>query len=324
MVNLKQLYEPVQKLYEQFKPKHWYSWQTAIWLSAISGILSTLARLVSMRSFSLVATLIATLGWFFLITGISWAVTEQGNRFAPWITGAVLCFFVFGGYTTVNWGQVVVIWPLVSAIVFMLPYFWDESLQQKLPSLNDRITIMLVVGSQLILSFWIQFFIVLSTFLQEYPSFYSDNLSNSLFIVRTPAGQTQEPRGVFLLNLLDIELVDYYQNRPWKTVEAELLTNPTVPVNDLFNAVKGRTPTLKEDQYWSLLDPSFLPKDPGYELTLQYEWRGAKAQLDQDYYVQKVCLLTPYSDPADPSRELFTAIACQPSQVNGWLMGKLD
>lgn len=312
-----------KKIVAQLKPPHWYSWRTSILLSGISGILSVLARLLGTQPFSVIAWLIAFCGWFFLLVGISWAITEQGGRFSAWVTGAVFCFFFFGQIQTSNWQQALITWPLVSAGVFALPYFWDESLTKKLPKIEERITILLVIGSQLIVSFWLQFFIVLSTFITDYPSLYSDDLSESLFIVRSPTRRAPDPKGVFILDLLEGELIDYFGDRPWGEVQAKLINDPAEPVDRLLATVIARTPDLKEDQYWQLRTPVVLTEGQGYTLVLQYAWRedAPKARLEEDYYVEKTCTLTPTKDSTG---EQITAIACQATKVHGWLAGELD
>jgi len=310
--------ELLKKWYEQFRPKRWYSWQTSIWLSGISGILSLLATLVG-KPLGLIATLIAYCGWFFLIGGTSWYAKEYYSDFAPWITGAILCIFFFGNFDIENWGWAVAIWPIISAIIYGLPYFWDESLQKKIPGMGDRVTILVVFGTQLLASFWIQFFIVLTNFIEEYPSFYSDDLSNSLFIVRTPSRRLRDPRGVFILDLLDVDLVEHYEGKPWGEVDAEMILDPSATTNQLFNEVLTKITPLKEDQYWLLQAPIAIPAGNGYNLILQYEWTGPQARLEDDYLIEKTCTLTPVMDTSPQQRGQITAIACQPSQVRGWL-----
>ncbi|NJN73524.1 MAG: DUF5357 domain-containing protein, partial [Limnothrix sp. RL_2_0] len=190
---------------------------------------------------------------------------------------------------------------------------------KKIPGMGDRVTILVVLGTQLLASFWIQFFIVLSNFIEEYPSFYSDDLSNSLFIVRTPSRRPREPRGVFILDLLDVELVEHYAGKPWAEVDAEMILDPSATTNKLFNEVLNKITPLKEDEYWRLQDPVAVPTGDGYDLILQYEWTGSKAHLDEDYRIEKTCVIMPVIDDSPQRRGQITAIACQPSQVQGWL-----
>jgi hypothetical protein len=308
----------LKQLYEKYRPKRWYSWQTTFWLSGISGLMSLLTKVFGKEN-GLVSPLLASCGWIFLIIGISWVVKEERSTFAPWITGAVVCIFFFGSYSIGDFGAAVATWPLISAVIYALPFFWDESLKKKIPTMKERITILLVLGSQLLLSFWIQFFLVLSDFIVEYPSYYSDNLSESLFVVRPPTRRTQDPRGVFILDLLDRELMEYYQGKLWSEVDAELKLNPAVTARDLFAQVQAKTVRLKEDVYWSFLDAYTQPKDQGYELVLQDDWIGPQAKLDDDYRVEKICNLQPTKSSNPQQTQLVTSIGCGQSQVFGWL-----
>ncbi|MGB2925525.1 MAG: DUF5357 family protein [Limnothrix sp.] len=310
--------EFLKKWYEKLKPDRWYSWQTAFLLSAISCVMSILAETFG-KTDSLVATLIAYCGWIFLIAGISWWSTEEYPTFSPWITGAALCIFFFGSFSIESWGWAVAVWPIISAIVYTLPYFWDDCLRPRIPNTADRIKILLVVGSQLLFSFWIQFFIVLSNFIEEYPSFYNDDLSESLFIVRTPNRSLQSPRGVFILELLDGKLVEHYEDKPWAEVDAEIVRDPTVIPEQLLTGVNRQITPLKEDSYWELQPAIAIPADRGYDLIVRYEWTGPQARQDDDYFVEKTCSLQPIQDESPAQRGTITAITCDPSLVEGWL-----
>lgn len=307
-----------KQLYEQWKPNRWYSWQTALGLSGISGFLSILAKFLGKPN-GFVASLLATLGWFFLISAITWWVTtEVSSRFAPWITGAVLCLFFFGSYDLGGWHGAIIVWPVVSATIFALPHFWDDSFKKKIPTMKERINIALILGTQLLMSFWIQFFVVLTDFVQEYPSYGSDDLSGSLFIVRSPI-RRQEPRGVFILELLDRKLADDYEGKPWAETEAEFLNDPSATTFALYTQIMDEEITFKEDQYWRLQDPALIPADAGQKLVLRYDWTGPQAKLDDPYYIEKVCNLQSAPNPDDPQAPPITAINCEPSQVTGWL-----
>ncbi len=311
----------VKALFEEYRPKRWYSWQTSIWLSGISGGMSILARLGNPGS--LVSKLLASFGWFFLIVGVSWLVKEERSTLAPWITSAVVCMFFFGSWNLGNWESGVMVWPVVAALIYALPYFWDDSFQRKLPDTNERISILLILGSQLLLSFWFQFFFVLSDFIEEYPSYYSDDLSESLFVVRSPNREAPDPRGVFVLELLDLEIQERYENRLWSEVDAELNRPPVlVPrIRQLLEEVRAKTAQLKEDEYWSLADPYAIDTvEPGKELVLEYLWEGSRAQEEKPYIVEKVCDFRPIANP-DPLLQgnVITQVECRESKVFGWL-----
>ncbi|OKH17487.1 DUF5357 family protein [[Limnothrix rosea] IAM M-220] len=312
----------LKELFKKYQPKRWYSWQTSIWLSVISGGMSILARLLG-KPDSIVSSFLAWFGWIFFIIGISWVVKEERSTLAPWITSAVICLFIFGSWELGNWEIAVMVWPVIAAIIYALPYFWDDSFKKKLPNTNERISILLILGSQLLLSFWIQFFFVLSDFIEEYPSYYSDDLSESLFVVRSPNRKAADPRGVFILELLDLEIQEHYENRLWTEVEAEL-KEPEVlipTIRQLLDEVKGKTAKLKEDEDWSLAEPYAIETaETGQELILQYRWNGSRAREDQDYLVEKICDFQPIANPVPllPGNPV-TQVKCRESKVFGWL-----
>lgn len=307
---------------EKYWSKRWYSWQTMIWLSVVSGILAAIANVVG-GNLGLVSMLVAACGWFFFIVGMSWFAKERCSPFAPWITAAVICTFVFGNWELGDWSLALIIWPIVSAVVFALPYFWNDSLEKKLPDPSGRVVILLMFGTQLLLSFWIQFYLVLSNYIEEYPSLYSDDLSESLFIVRTPNRRPQDPRGVLILDLLDLEMQVYYGDRLWEEVNQELTDTTIVRpiIDDLLINVQTPIVSLKEDNYWKLGKIFAEAKgEQAQKLTLRYNWTGSKAQEDKDYYVEKICTLQPKAsrNPLAPDA-LMTNVDCDSTTVCGWL-----
>lgn len=169
-------------------PPKAYSWQTLLYLSAFSGILSYFAE-------GTIRDIISFFGWLFLIAGTAWYTTDDPLRlpgtFMPLgaiITGFLVSVFAFGHEDTVVTPRTIVLWPTISAIITAIPEFFEGSgtdVQRQLPKIEVRQQLVVLVACCMVLSCWLQLYFVMDTWLQEYPSLLTDNFKRSNFVVRT-------------------------------------------------------------------------------------------------------------------------------------------
>lgn len=307
-----------------------FSWQTFILLSAFSGYMSFLAT-------GFAQELIAGFGWIFLILGVNWGTTENAIRIgdiylSPWITGALVSV-VFGQLTGEVFSEALVFWPPISAVIAALPLFFSFSegkTKFTMPKSDDRQKLVILFGTQFLLSCWFQFYFVIQNWLDQYPTMLIDDFTRSAFVVRVSDRNEQElPRGALMLNLMAPQLEQALEDKPWSQVERWLLREERpARIEAIAQEVKQGIAPLEEDSLWQLTS-DISSSDSGYILELQAVWNGPRSQRDP-YVISKPCqinqvLLQPDAavDPVDaqlsPPPEAIGEVEC--GAVTGWGIG---
>ncbi len=218
----------------------WDSWQTLIWISAYSWFVSMMPQEPVIQSF------IASVGWLFLIPGVHWFVHEEKLKvfsnlevnvkkgltfnnffFGPWITGALVCIFLFGGLVDSPSSVGLICWPPISAVIALAPKFIKASPagpKYTLPEKpSDRQDVAIVMLSNLILSCWFQLYFSTQNWIQNYPSMLSSDLSRSSFLVKLNAKDRPSSRGVMILNEAGDIVTNELTGQSWSMVERWLL-----------------------------------------------------------------------------------------------------
>ena len=186
------LFGIVESVYERIKkiliPPKAYSWQTLIYLSIFSWLMSSL-------SLGFVKDLIAFCGWLFLISGTAWYTTDNplyvpGTNLpvGALITGFLVSVFAFGYGENVLTSKTIVLWPTISAIITAIPEFFEGSgidAKTQIPKIEDRQKMIILVGSCMVISCWLQFFFVTQNWLKQYLSLIVDNYQKSAFVTKT-------------------------------------------------------------------------------------------------------------------------------------------
>lgn len=302
-------YEGIRKL---LLPPKAYSWQTFIYLSAYSWTLSFLAV-------GYVKSVIAFLGWLFLIAGTAWYTTDDPLRvpgtFMPVgavITGFLVSVFAFGNSEDVITPRTIILWPTISAIITALPDFiegTDIKTTAKIPKPEIREKIIVLVASCMLLSCWIQFYFVMENWLTQYPSVLTDNFERSTFVVRLaepkieltlePETETQTKpevqkvpeNGVAILDQLQIRVEQDLNKTPWSQVERWLL-DATKEVTNLGNQVINQQLGQYEERKLWRVEPRVANIKSGYVLDLLSIWDGPSSN-PKGYYLQKSCRIEP-------------------------------
>ncbi|WP_414549308.1 septal junction protein FraD [Anabaena sp. CCY 0017] len=311
------IYEGVRKL---LIPPKAYSWQTFIYLSVFSWTLSFLAV-------GYVKSLIAFLGWLFLIAGTAWYTTDDPLRvpgtFMPVgavITGFLVSVFAFGNQEDVITPRTIILWPTISAIITAIPDFiegTDIKTTAKLPKPEVRERIIVLVASCMLISCWIQFYFLMDNWLTQYPSLLTDNFNRSTFVVRivepVEPGTTDETKpetkeeiqkipenGVAILDGIQIQVEQTLNNTPWSQVEKWLI-DATPEVQKLGNQViKQKLGQYEERELWRV-EARVANIKSGYRLDLLSIWTGPSSN-PKGYYLQKSCRIEPIAVSARTSR----------------------
>lgn len=95
-----------------------------------------------LASTNLLKDLLTNFGWIFLIIGVHWGTTSanqlrigydptvprDGFPVSPWITGALVSLYIFGAWTGEIRRETLIYWPTISALIAIMPDFWEKHL----------------------------------------------------------------------------------------------------------------------------------------------------------------------------------------------------
>lgn len=325
-------------------PSKAYSWQTLIYLSLFSLIMSFFAT-------GAVKYLIEYCGWFFLIAGTAWSTTDKpvtipgtNMPIGALVTGALVSLFLFSRF--INGTEEItikpisiVVWPTLAAVITAIPEFFEGSgtdVKRQLPKLLIRQQILILLAVCMMISCWIQFYYITESWFNRYPTLRTENFGASRLIIGRrliPELNNEDldeskvnfilppVNGVQLLNRLSPKIEKQLEGRLWGEVERWLLdsvnkTEPNRPIVKLGQQVKEEVlkTSPAEKALW-LIEPRVSNTKTGYKLDLLAIWRGPSFMADR-YYLQKSCEITPFAkeleDNSDENATVNVAeIECQ-------------
>ncbi|MEA5505916.1 septal junction protein FraD [Halotia wernerae UHCC 0503] len=292
------LFGIVQDVYDRIRkilvPPKAYSWQTFIYLSVYSWILSFFA-------IGYIQNIIAFCGWLFLIAGTAWYTTDDPLRvpgtFMPVgavITGFLVSVFAFGNQDNGITSRTIVLWPTISALITAIPEFLegsgtDSKAQIPKPEIRQRITVL--VASSMVLSCWIQFYFVMDNWLKEYPSLLADDFQRSTFVIRMEDSEKIPENGVLILDRLQPIVEAELAGKSWSQVERWLLDAKT-QVGNLGEQVINKTLAKYEEKELWRIEPRVVNTKSGYILDLLSIWEGPSSN-PKGYYLKKSCRIEP-------------------------------
>jgi hypothetical protein len=274
-------------------PPSVYSWQAFVWLSAFSWGVSAFVT-------GWVHGFIDSMGWIFLIIGLTWAAAINSLMMTPWLTSGLICWFVFGDLletpAAVGW----VVFPPLAATLASISAFLEKD-KLHVPLATDRQKIILLFGSQFLLSSWLQFYFLINHWLESYPSLRSDDFSQSAFMVSIGNPSTLPQRGLLLLDAVGNRLEQELNGESWGTIERWLLAvGRSERLTQLKERAQANLLSLPEDQLWQL-DSAAVSQSPGYLLEIQARWQGPGQELPQ-LVLQKNCRIIPVSTSENPDK----------------------
>ncbi|MBW4473088.1 MAG: DUF5357 domain-containing protein [Stenomitos rutilans HA7619-LM2] len=300
VLSIDEIFKQLRKTLTPPKPD---SWQTLLWISIFSWAMSLLPESLFIQGF------IATCAWFFLIPGIHWFMHEEkfkvfdltinvkkgltvnGIWLGPWVTGALVCMLLFSGFPENRLSTAFLLWPPLSAIIAALPKFIAMGPKYKIPDSAARQELVILLLTNLLFSCWFQLFFLTQSWLVDYPSLLSQDLSRSAFVVKV-ASNRPSSRGIVILDQAEIALKEQLDGRSWSQVERWLF-DLKPQMQQLEATVMSRLPPLKENGLWHL-SGEVLPRTE-YQLQLMALWRGPSAD-GSGYYLMKPCQVTRIPD----------------------------
>jgi len=321
----------VEWLQKNFRPPSAFSWETLILLSLFSYYMALLASDIGFTR-----NLLLNFAWIFLILGVFWGTTatnqlrigydekkeKDGFPLSPWITGALVSIYIFGGPTGEVSKEALIYWPVISAIIAAIPDFVNDRLRPRKPPLHKRQNLVILFGTQILISCWFQFYFVAQDWLTQYPSLAIDDFSQSAFVTKLASSQSAIPRGELLLNAMEPKLAQQLNAKPWTVVERSLLQAEREKlINTIAQQAKQQITTVEEDTLWQVVS-GVSSRSAGYNLELRAVWQGPRA-LPQEYSQSKNCQIiqvpattnSPNTQPGQP-RTFISRFECEP--VRGW------
>lgn len=323
---------------EKFQLPLAFSWQTLILLSVFSYFMAWLAT-------GIVQTLLINFGWIFLIGGVLWATSSSKLlqigpiHLSPWITGALVSIYIFSQITGELTREALISWPLISAVIASLPDILDakSGFKLKAPPPPKRQDLVILFGTQFLLSCWFQFSFLLQDWVAQYPSVLADDFQQSAFVTKVSTPLVSPiPRGAVILDEMEPKLSQRLNARPWPEVERLLLPQERAK---LINALTEQTKqdlakedsSLEEDNLWQIT-PNVTARSSGYNLQLRAIWQGPRSGRLSDYSITKTCQIIqsapPVRSPATattnaqptPSPAPVSNLDCEPAE--GWGVDK--
>ncbi|AUB40184.1 ABC-type sugar transport system, permease component [Nostoc flagelliforme CCNUN1] len=292
-------------------PPKAYSWQTFIYLSVFSWVVSYFA-------IGYIKDIIAFFGWLFLIAGTAWYTTEDPLRvpgtFMPVgavITGFLVSVFAFGNQQDVITPRTIVFWPTISALITAIPEFIegnDTDAKARIPKPEDRQRIIILVASSMLLSCWIQFHFVMNNWFQEYPSLQADTFRTSTVVVRTEERLKIPRNGAIILEELQPIVVEEIAERPWSEVEKWLIPKKDVEPRVVTlgrEVIQKNLGKYEEKELWRV-EPRVANAKSGYILDLLSIWMGPSSN-PRGYYLKKSCRIEPVAATTNSDNKITIA-----------------
>jgi hypothetical protein len=304
-----------------FLPPKAFSWQTFIYLSLFSWI-------VSYFSTGYIRDIIAFTGWIFLITGTAWYTTDDPLRvpgtFMPvgaLITGFLVSVFAFGQQVNAVTPRTIVFWPTISAIITAIPEFFagtGTATKATIPKLEVRQKVIVLIAWSMLISCWIQFYFVVDKWLKEYPTVSVDNFQRSTFVIRVGLKPEKPPIGDSILNKIQPLIEEEIVSRPWSEVERWLL-EANKEIGNLGNRIIDKNfVKYREQRFWSV-EPRVVNINSGYRLDILSIWKGPSANR-RGFYVQKSCRIQPITSSNQPeNKNAVAGIECD--RINTFYRG---
>jgi Family of unknown function (DUF5357) len=317
-------------------PETAYSWQTLIYLSLFSWLMSSFA-------IGGIKDIIAFFGWVFLIAGTAWYTTDKPilvpgtpMPIGAVITGGLVSVFAFGNQDPVNttnnfWElpvipAAIVFWPTISALITAVPEFFEGSgvdVKAQLPKTEIRQRMIVLLACCMVLSCWLRLYFVTDNWLRQYPTLQADNnLGRSGLTVMNQQQNSQSRsipvNGKIILDKLSPQVERRLTGRPWADAEKWLFDSQKNVSALGAEVIQRNLSQYEEKDLWSaearVSNPNPKNKDE-YKLDLLSVWNGPISKSDKAYYLQKSCRVSPVAragktSPRPEDRVIVAEIEC--------------
>jgi hypothetical protein len=290
------------------QPQAAYSWHSFLLIATVSWFVAWLATILDeFPEPTLIQNLIATIGTTFFILAVSWIGVENSWFIFHWLTGGLICFFILGDLPQIA----LVSWPIISSLLAILADFFDQKLLFKAPDPEIRLKNIILLGSQFLISCWIQTYFMFSQWFQQYPSILSDDFSNSLVMIKIPTLSPQETTGNIILDSLEFELKEILEDQPWTEIEAKI---DQQKYQEIFKQIiSEQLQSIPDAKFWQF-DLTITVVRDGYDLKLTGNWQGIKAKPQAEYYSEKICQLRKIVSRLKIPQMVTSELKCEPSR----------
>jgi hypothetical protein len=315
--------------WEFLGPRQSYAWQTPLWLSILAWLLSWLTTNPNVATAPVTAhAILINFSWAFLIIAVGWFTTDYpfkilGQNIGPWVTGGLLCLYLFGRADEPMVRTALLSWPLVSTAIAALPDFFRVDSGFQWPKrLQTQQQLMVLLLINLLLTSWILFSFRTQDWIRQYPGLRGESFDQSLFVIHQfdredPTKAADYSRGKKIVEGMRNELVQQALGLTRPEMERWLFDNKQNP--QIFSdAVMARVAKEEEgdrlDQaFWQL---ETLIGEPEYRVVLRALWRGPRPRVE-GHSVQLVCQITFANSNrtqirCDDDAQVFAGVAASP------------
>ena len=283
-------------------PKQYFAWQTLLLLSVFSILmavaLETIEGFEQGDTRTIPVRLLINMSWIFFTSAIWWALAEEDpikiNKFSlsPWITGAVLCLFLFRPWTEFRFRWALSLWPVISTGVMALPKFVNWELKFKPPRSDVQRTLVFTLLVNLMISSWIVFSFRVQDWMSNYPSLLMGDMADSAFLQDFEPERDRPSQGALLLNRTADAIKDDLSGQPWYQTERWLFTLQS-QLDDISQRMIPSLDAPEEVIFWQME----VPQNPrsigdGYFLDLRAVWTGPVSSKGV-FFVEKTCKIMP-------------------------------
>lgn len=275
-------------------PERLYSWQTAM-------ALCVLAWVMSFPTDPPIQNLLVRLGWICLIAGVGWMTTENpialwGLSFGPWLTGILICIFLFISNPEESLPRIaVILWPVIAAFVAAFPASFKPTTGLQVPPIQTRTRLILLLLSNLLIMAWILLFYLMQDWLVNYPGLRQEDFSQSNFVAAVGEVPPQEDRGANIVQAMSATLEGEVTGKPRSEVERWLLQlredpdAPNVFRDQVFDRLALTTPPdVRDGKLWQF---EIRITEPAYRMVLGARWMGPSA-YSEGYLMQRSCQIS--------------------------------
>ena len=310
-------------------PKQYFAWQTLLLLSLFSLIVAAMLESVNGGTIFAVDVL-TTLSWLFFTAAIWWALSESKPiklgkvSLSPWITGIVLCLFLFRPWTDVRFRWAFSSWPMISTAIAALPEFMNWELKFSVPKPAVQKTLVMTLLINLLLSSWIMFFFRIQDWVGNYPSLLVKNLDNSAFVYDFGRDRETSSQGVPLLESMTTAIAADLDGQPWYQAERWLYTRKE-RLERISQTAFDELDAPGEQAFWRINIREPRAFGEGYLLDMRATWAGPINQ-QRGLYLEKTCKIVPIDRPRavrvekdqpQPTSKI-TSVDCGEKAVEQW------
>lgn len=267
-------------------PPRLVHWKTPVLISVFFFFLSALET----KNQGLKNT-IADCSWLFLTIAIGWRTSQEpfivgGISLSPWVTGALICVFLWENLTPDSQSLAIVFWPLISiCLAVIIEFIRSGAKFQSSPPLVRPIFLGVILSHALI-SCLLAFHFIIQGWLAEYPTLLVEDFSKSGFVVSFKQESLMNSRGVAIVKLMEEQIRSKTRTKSWEEVAYWLIAVDTEKIF-MRNEVLKKLSPLAENSKWEIETP-IIQGQSLYKIQLLARWLGPTTQ-EGGYTLGKYC-----------------------------------